>query len=107
VDREVVGGPRQLWPGTRRFADSLPSRGRQDSIAATDSISAVYSGYGNFNPGAAPNVSAVAVSNVASGVYTIAASEIVQLYGTALSTQTLSGFLPRLGGVTVTVRSIS
>jgi uncharacterized protein (TIGR03437 family) len=72
----------------------------------TDPIMAVYSGDGNFSTSTAPNISAIAVVHSASYGYNYAADEIVTVFGTALTTQTLTGPLPlatTLGGITVTV----
>jgi uncharacterized protein (TIGR03437 family) len=72
----------------------------------TDPIMAVYSGDSNFNTSTSANVSAIAVVNAASYAIDFAQDEIVTVFGTALTTQTLTATLPlpvTLGGVSVMV----
>ncbi len=72
----------------------------------TDPIMAVYSGDGNFTTSGTTNVSAIAVVNSASYVIDFAQDEIVTVFGSALTTQTVTATLPlqtALGGVGVMV----
>jgi hypothetical protein len=72
----------------------------------TDPIMAVYSGDGNFSTSTAANVSAIAVVNSASYAIDFAPDEIVTVFGSGLTAQTVTATLPlqtTLGGVSVTV----
>jgi len=103
--------------GTVQFIDTVTGKvvgtatlaGGMASITipvTTDPIMAVYSGDGNFATSASTNVSAIAVVNAASYAIDFAQDEIVTVFGTALTTQTLTATLPlpvTLGGVSVMV----
>jgi hypothetical protein len=77
------------------------------TITATgDPIKAVYSGDTNFSTSQSPASATIALSDAASYAQTYAAGEIVTVFGSGLTTQTLSASLPlpvTLGGITVTV----
>ena len=84
--------------------------GGRTSIAipvTTDPIVAVYSGDSNFTAATSASVAAIAAVNAASYVMDYAADEIVTVFGTALTTQTISATtlpLPiTLGGISATV----
>jgi len=103
--------------GTVQFVDTVTGKvvgtatlaGGTASITipvTTDPIMAVYSGDGNFSTSATTNVSAIAVVNAASYAIDFAQDEIVTVFGTAFTTQTLTATLPlpvTLGGVSVMV----
>jgi len=72
----------------------------------TDPIMAVYSGDGNFATSGTVNVSAIAVVNSASYAIDFSQDEIVTVFGSGLTTQTVTATLPlqtTLGGVSVMV----
>jgi large repetitive protein len=103
--------------GTVQFVDTVTGKvvgtatlaGGTASITipvTTDPIMAVYSGDGNFSTSATTNVSAIAVVNAASYSLNFAQDEIATVFGSGLTTQTLTATLPlpnTLGGVSVMV----
>jgi uncharacterized protein (TIGR03437 family) len=103
--------------GTVQFIDTVTGKvvgtatlaGGMASITipvTTDPIMAVYSGDANFGTSPSTNVSAIAVVNSASYATNFAQDEIVTVFGTAFTTQTLTATLPlpnTLGGVSVMV----
>jgi large repetitive protein len=74
----------------------------------SDAIVAVYSGDANFLPSTSASATAATITalNAASDVAAFSPDTIVSIYGSGLTTKTLSGTLPlqsTLGGITVTV----
>jgi uncharacterized protein (TIGR03437 family) len=114
----TVAAPGSGTPtGAVQFVDTVTGNavgtatvaGGTESIAisvTTDPIVAVYSGDANFSGSTSPGVSAIAAVNAASYGIGYAPGEIVTVFGTALTTQTLSASLPLpaiLGGIAATV----
>jgi uncharacterized protein (TIGR03437 family) len=103
--------------GTIQFIDTVTGKvvgtatlaGGMASITipvTTDPIMAVYSGDGNFSTSSSGNVSAIAVVNAASYVFNYSQDEIVTVFGSGFTTQTVTATLPlqtTLGGASVMV----
>jgi uncharacterized protein (TIGR03437 family) len=92
----MVGTPQTLAGGMASI--TIP--------VTTDPIKAVYSGDGNFSTSTTANVSAIAVVNSASYAIDFAQDEIVTVFGSSLTAQTVTATLPlqtTLGGVSVMV----
>jgi hypothetical protein len=96
VTGQMVGTPQTLAGGMASI--TIP--------VTTDPIKAVYSGDGNFSASTTTNVSAIAVVNSASYAIDFAQDEIVTVFGSSLTAQTVTATLPlqtTLGGVSVMV----
>ena len=109
--------------GTVRFIDTVTGAvlstatvsGGSASVTipvTSDPIVAVYSGDANFLPSTSSSAMAATITalNAASDMAAFSADAIISIYGSALTSQTVSGTLPlqsTLGGITVTVTDSS